>query len=79
MSLMSGKFFTLWTSQSPLPSQLSSSIVSATDIQCWFSKAIRGVATNLFLLSPSCRSLERAGIGGGGEDSTSFSREFSWE
>ena len=42
--------------------------MSATDIQFWFSKTIRGVATNLFLLSPTCRSLERTGIGGGGED-----------
>ena len=42
--------------------------MSATDIQFWFSTAIGGVATNSFLLSPSCRSLERAGVGGGGED-----------
>ena len=82
MSLMSGNFFTVWPSQSPLPSQLSSYcvalpvtppfttqfFVSATDIQFWFSKAIRGVATNLSPLSPSCRSLERAGVGRGGED-----------
>ena len=42
--------------------------MSATDIQFWFSKTIRGVAANFFLLSPNCRSLERAGVRGGGED-----------
>ena len=56
--------------------------MSSTDIQFWFSKTIRGVSINLFLLSSSCRSLERAGVGGGGEDiknldSTSFSREIN--
>ena len=31
-------------------------------------KTVKGAATIFFLLSPSCGSLERAGVGGGGED-----------
>ena len=58
---------TVWPSKSPLPLQPSSACRQRI-YSFGFSKAIKGVATNLFLLSPSCRSLERAGVGGGGED-----------
>ena len=66
--LISGNFLLCGPLSHPSLHNLYQFVVSATDIQFWFSKTIRGVATNLLLLSPSCRSLERAGIGGGGGD-----------